>query len=299
VNHLLRVGGPATAQAAWVGDFLRHAYSKGIPVDFVSSHIYANDTAENVLGSHERIPRNRMVCRAAQKVRDEIARSQMHGVPFILSEFNASYTNEPDVTDTIYMGPWIADTVRQCAGVVDLLSYWTFSDVFEEQGVVRTPFYGGFGLIAEGGIPKPAYNAFALLHKLGERRIPIDSESALVTKRADGALVIALWNYAPPDGTGSKYVRPPRIPEPSKRFMIRLEGALPNASMKLWRLDADHGNVIKNFDEMGRPAFPSRAQLEELTIAARLPDPERTVLQNGSTEVTVPSQGLVLIEVSL
>jgi len=298
VNHLLRVGGPATAQAAWVGDFLRHAYSKGIPVDFVSSHIYANDTAENVLGSHERIPRNRMVCRAAQKVHDEIARSPMHGVPFILSEFNASYTNEPDVTDTIYMGPWIADTVRQCAGVVDLLSYWTFSDVFEEQGVVRTPFYGGFGLIAERGIPKPAYNAFALLHKLGERRVAIDSESALVTKRADGALVIALWNYAPPDGTGSKYVRPPRAPEPSKRFMIRLEGAVPNASMKLWRLDADHGNVIKSFDDMGRPAFPSRAQIEELKIAARLPDPERTVLQNGATEVTVPSQGLVLIEVS-
>jgi len=37
-----------------------------------------------------------------------------------------------------------------------MMSYWTFSDVFEEQGVVKTPFYGGFGILAERGIPKPA-----------------------------------------------------------------------------------------------------------------------------------------------
>ena len=69
------------------------------------------------------------------------------------------------------MGPWLADTVRQCDGLVDMMSYWTFSDVFEEQGVVKTPFYGGFGLLAEDGIPKPAFNAFKLLHRLGEQRI--------------------------------------------------------------------------------------------------------------------------------
>src|SRR2546430_16988656 len=72
----------------------------------------------------------------------------------------------------------------------------TFSDVFEEQGVVKTPFYGGFGLLAAGGIPKPAFNAFALLHQLGEQRLASAAEGALLTRRADGALVVALWNYA-------------------------------------------------------------------------------------------------------
>ena len=38
------------------------------------------------------------------------------------------------------MGPWLADTIRQCDGLVDMMSYWTFSDVFEEQGVVKTAF---------------------------------------------------------------------------------------------------------------------------------------------------------------
>ncbi len=100
------------------------------------------------------------------------------------------------------MGPWLADTIRQCDGLVDSMSYWSFSDVFEEQGVVKTPFYGGYGLIAEDGIPKPAFNAFKLLHKLGDESIQIDSDSALLTRRKDGTLVLAVWNYALPGETG-------------------------------------------------------------------------------------------------
>jgi len=75
------------------------------------------------------------------------------------------------------------------------MAYWTFSDVFEEQGVVKMPFYGGYGLIAERGIPKAAYNAFALLHLLGSERLSLEAPWALATKRADGSLAIAAWNY--------------------------------------------------------------------------------------------------------
>src|SRR5262249_42452701 len=152
------------AQAAWVDAFLRHCAENHIPVDFVSSHVYANDRAQDVFGTNEEIPRNKMVCRAVKKVHDEITASATPSLPLIWSEFNASYKNEPDVTDSVFMGSWLADTIRQCDGLAEMMSYWTFSDVFEEQGVVRTPFYGGFGLIAAGGIPKPAHNAFELLH---------------------------------------------------------------------------------------------------------------------------------------
>src|SRR5438874_6668635 len=156
-------------------------------MDFVSTHVYRNDRSQDVFGTNEDIPRDKMVCRAVNKVHEQIKTSLMPNVPLIWSEFNASYKNEPSVTDSIYMGPWLADTIRQCDGLVDILSYWTFSDVFEEQGVIKQPFFGGFGLISEGGVPKASFNAFKLLHKLGESRITVDSESALVTKRADGA----------------------------------------------------------------------------------------------------------------
>jgi xylan 1,4-beta-xylosidase len=298
VNSRLLIGGPSTAQAAWVAAFLDHCKQNNIPVDFVTTHVYANDTAKDVFGTNEQIPRDKMVCRSVAKVHDEIAASPFPKAPLIFSEYNASYANEPDVTDTIYMGPWLAGTISQCDGLTEAMSYWSFSDVFEEQGVVKTPFYGGFGLVAEDGIPKPALNAFAMLHQLGDRRIKLDSDSALATRRSDGSIAIALWNYAPPFGTGATYTPPPAILGPSRTFTIKLAGLAPNAPLQLWRLDADHGNVIKTYDAMGRPAFPTRDQIAQLRAAGKPSPPQSLKLSNGVLAITVPPHGLVLIRLA-
>ena len=298
VNSRIRVGGPSTAQAAWVTAFLQHCNQNNIPVDFVTSHVYANDRAQDVFHTDEQIPRDRMVCRSVAKVHDEIAASSFPKTPLIFSEYNASYSNEPNVTDSIYMGPWLAGTISQCDGLTESMSYWTFSDVFEEQGIVKTPFYGGFGLLAENGIPKPSFNAFAMLHQLGDRRIKLDSDSALATRRSDRSLAVALWNYAPPDGTGPTYTPPPANRGPAKNFHLTLTGTPPNAKVQIWRLDADHGNVIKTYDEMGRPAFPSRDQITQLRDAGKATPPEHAALKGGALTVTIPPQGLVLLTIS-
>jgi xylan 1,4-beta-xylosidase len=297
VSKRLRIGGPATAQAAWAKAFLEHCKQNNIPVDFVSSHVYANDTAKDVMGTNEQIPRDRMVYRSISKVHDDIAASPLPHTPLIFSEYNATYANEPNVTDTVYMGPWLANTIRQCDGLSEAMSYWSFSDVFEEQGVVKTPFYGGYGLIAADNIPKPALNAFAMLHRLGDRRIPTDSDEALATTGANGSIVIALWNYAPPYGTGATYTPPPADAGPVKSFNLKLAGVKPNASAQIWRLDADHGNVIKTYDAMGRPAFPTRDQIVKLRAAGQPSPAERASLNNGSLNIAIPPQGLVLIEI--
>jgi xylan 1,4-beta-xylosidase len=297
VSTRIRVGGPATAQAAWVSAFLQHCKQNNIPVDFVTTHVYANDTAKDVMGTDEQISRDRMVFRSVSKVHNEIAASPLPGTPLIFSEYNATYANEPDVTDTVYMGPWLANTIRQCDGLTEAMSYWSMSDVFEEQGVVKTPFYGGYGLIAADNIPKPSLNAFAMLHLLGNRRIPIDSDDALATTQPDGSIVIALWNYAPPYGTGATYTPPPANPGPARSFTVRLDRTKPNASAQIWRLDADHGNVIKTYDAMGRPAFPSRDQITKLRAAGQASPPQNTSLNNDSLKVSIPPQGLVLIKI--
>jgi xylan 1,4-beta-xylosidase len=296
VSKRLRVGGPSSAQAAWAGIFIQHCHDNDVPIDFVSSHVYANDTSKDVFQNDTPIARDQMVCRSVRKVSDEIKASALPSLPLIFSEYNASFANEPNVTDSIYMGPWLANTISQCDGLTEAMSYWTFSDVFEEDGVVKTPFYGGFGLVAEDGIPKPAYNAFALLHRLGTVRLKSDSDSGLITRRNNGALAIALWNYAPPDGTGEHYT-PGRPPGPPQHFVLELHGVVGKAHAAVWRVDADHGNVIKAFDAMGRPPTPSREQLDALRAAARLPPPQRVVLNGGRLEVDVPTHGLVLVEV--
>jgi xylan 1,4-beta-xylosidase len=261
-----------------------------VPVDFVSTHVYANDTAKDVFGTNEQIPRDQMVYRAVRKVHDQVKASAKPDLPLIFSEYNASYMNEIDVTDSAFMGPWLANTIRQCDGLIDIMAYWAFSDVFEEQGVVKRPFYGGYGLMAAGNIPKAAYNDFKLLHELGAQRIRVDSDSALATRRPDGSLAIAVWNYAPPGNGGL-----------AKRVTLSIKGMTGAGEARIQVVDRQHGSALAAWEAMGKPDFPSREQQENLRKAAELGPPEIRPLSaaNPSTiELTLAPQSLALIEIS-
>lgn len=286
VSPLLRVGGPATAQAAWIPAFLDHVAKKHVPVDFVSTHIYGQDTARDVFGIDENIPITRMVCMAAAKVHREVKQSPMPNLPILFTEFNATFRNDPQITDSLFMGPWLADTIRQCDGLVNMMSYWTFSDVFEEQGVVKRPFYGGFGLIAEDGLPKPSFNAFKLLQRLGTERLSVDSDSAIVTRRADGTLVIAVWNLVLPGKRG--------LP---KKMTIEIRPFKGSHVALISRLDAEHGSLLGAYAAMASPIYPTPKQIQELRRAAKLPAPEVKPFQHGQFTLTLPPDGLDLIKI--
>jgi len=281
VNPRLRVGGPATAQAAWVDRFIEHCTRNHIPFDFVSTHVYANDTSEDVFGTHTPISRKDMVARAVQKVHNQVKASAAPNTPIIWSEYNASYKNEIDVTDSAFMGPWLANNIRECDGLTSMMSYWTFSDVFEEQGVVKTPFYGGYGLIAERGIPKAAFSAFELLHELGDQRLPIASENTLATKRKDGAVVLALWNYVEPGSSGSL-----------KEFHLSLGGARAG-HYRLQIVDPSHGSALQKWIALGRPAYPSKEQIAELVRSAHLPAAEEHPITDP---IRLAPEALALVE---
>jgi len=293
VSPRLRVGGPATAQAAWIPSFIQHCADHNIPVDFISTHVYGNDTAHDVLGSEEEISRQEMVIRAVKKVHNEVRASPRPELPIIFSEYNASYMNESEVTDSAFMGPWLAYTISQCDGLVDTLAYWDFSDVFEEQGVVQKPFYGGYGLLAEGNIPKAAFNAFALLHRLGEERLSVDSDAVLATRRADGTLVIAAWNYA-----ASGESRPST--RDRRELTLSLQSLGTQHHAVIFEVDDEHGSALTAWEAMGRPDFPSRTEMELLRESGRLPAPEIRPLPASDPAplvLNLPPHGLSLIEI--
>ncbi len=311
VSPRLRVGGPATAQAAWADAFIRHCAENKVPVDFVSTHVYGNDKSTDVFGTNETIPRDRMVCRAVKKVHDQIQSSALPNLPLIWTEYNASYFNEPAITDSIYMGPWMADTIRQCDGLTEMMSYWTFSDVFEEQGVVKQPFYGGFGLIAAGGIPKPSYSAFELLHHLGTERLSVDSDSVLVTRQKDGSLVVAAWNLIPPEpagGTGTAPTEAELIKHgQTKTIRLRFEHLgfehlgveHPNLARRAYisLVDRAHGDAHPTYEKMGEPRYPTQQQLKSLQQAAELPPAEMRDLTNGELTLDLAPEALAVIEI--
>ncbi|MGA3039724.1 MAG: glycosyl hydrolase family 39 [Bryobacteraceae bacterium] len=289
VSPNLRVGGPATAQAAWVDRFIQHCVDNHSPVDFVSTHVYGNDSSEDVFGTHETIPRRDMVGRAVKKVYDQVHRSTRPDLPIIWSEYNASYANEAAVTDAPFMGPWLANNIRLCDGLTTAMSLWTFSDVFEEQGVVKQPFYGGYGLIAEDHIPKAAFNAFQLLHLLGNERIPVASINALATRDADGQLAIALWNYAAPEEAGA-----------TREMRLVIAGLTGPHRARIQIVDAQHGSPLAAWQTMGRPAFPTRHQIQTLRDAATLPDAVERDLAAGdpaTLSLTLQPHALALVRI--
>jgi xylan 1,4-beta-xylosidase len=277
----LRVGGPATAQAAWIPAMIEHCVRGGVPLDFVSTHVYANDSSEDVFETHENIPRSEMVARAVRKVYDQVKRSPRPDVPIHWTEYNASYKNEIDVTDSAFMGPWLANTIRQCDGLATTMAYWSFSDVFEEQGVVKKPFYGGYGLIAEGGVPKAAFEAFAMLHRLGDQRLQSNLENVLLTKRADGTLAAAVWNYAPPGESGT-----------SKQVHFTVSGWTGTPHYRVQIVDPQHGSALAAWKAMGSPAFPTTQQYEKLRQAAS------ATQQLDAPSFTLPAHGLAVVEVA-
>ena len=159
--------------------------------------------------------------------------------------------------------------------------------MFEEQGVVKQPFYGGFGLLAEDGLPKPAFNAFQLLHRLGDRRIATDSNSILVTRRSDGMLVLAVWNLFLPEQHGE-----------AKDVTILVKGLRGKHHALISRLDKSHGSLLEAYNAMGKPAYPTRVQIEKLRQAAQLGPAAREDIIDGKIKLTLPPQGLALIELN-
>jgi xylan 1,4-beta-xylosidase len=284
MNARLRVGGPATAAAAWVGDFLTYTHENQVPVDFVSTHGYADDTVKNLFGTNEEIPMDDRVCRAVTKVHDEITASATPRLPLMWSEWNVEGMN--DSRDTTFVGPALANTIRACDGHVDMLSLWTFSDVFEEGGSIAKPFEGQFGLRAKGGINKSSYYAYGLLHELGDQRIAVSSNDVLVTRGKGGDLSIAAWNLVDPGTHGT-----------SRTVSFNFIHVPKNANVTVQRVDDEHGNVLRKYAAMGSPPDPTPTQVEQLNRETALPAPEESKFRDRKLQLTLTPNALVLIRV--
>src|SRR6202142_4683524 len=149
------------------------------------------------------------------------------------------------------------------------MSYWDLSDVFEEQGVEKKPFYGGFGVIAECGVPKAAFNDFKILHLLGDSRISVDSDSVLATRREDGTLVIAVWNLFLPEDAGH-----------ARDFVLEIHGGRVGKKALIYLVDSEHGSPLVAYRAMGSPVYPTSGQFAELRKAAELGGPRTVAIRS-------------------
>src|SRR5947209_9289962 len=200
VDSKLRVGGPATAGAAWVPEFLDHVAESGAPVDFVTTHTYGVDGGfldEHGQSDTKLSADPNSILGDIRNVRAQIESSKYPNLPLYFTEWSTSYTPRDPVHDSYISAPWILTKLKGSEGLLQGMSYWTYSDLFEESGPPPTPFHGGFGLMNREGIRKPAWFAYRYLHALQGRTVPVTDGQAIAA--SDGRRAEALvWDWRQP-----------------------------------------------------------------------------------------------------
>lgn len=260
VDSRFRVGGPAicggSGSQEWVRDFLAFCHDSDLPVDFVTRHAYMGQQPE-----HKGRYLYHAMCavditvREMQTTRDVIdSFPEFKGIPMHITEFNTSYNPFCPIHDTVLNAAIMAEFLAKMGDVASSYSYWTFGDVFEEQGVPATPFHGGFGLMANGLIAKPTLWTFAWFANLKGNCVYRD-DNLILLRRADGSYEGVAWN-ASRDAWQTLDMEL-ALPSESGRYVVLSEQVSEGA-----------GDPLKMWHEMGEPACLTPAQLARLRGAA-------------------------------
>ena len=162
VDTGIQVGGPATSSIMWIPEFLAYCETNKLPVDFVATHVYVGDSQKKLFGEGNTHPLSEVVPAAMARVRAQIDATTYKGTPLWLTEW---------ASDSPAM---IAHIIKGCLGNVQFMSQWAMTNTYEELGVadfVLKEGSNGYGMIAVAGIPKPQFNTYKLLHRLGDTRL--------------------------------------------------------------------------------------------------------------------------------
>jgi xylan 1,4-beta-xylosidase len=294
VDKRLRVGGPSTAQAAWVSDLLEYCATQQVPIDFVSSHIYPDDPQKAVFGEGVHCAYEEVIPRALAKMQNEIKASKYPGIPLYITEWSSQNP------------AFIAQTVKSTVGLAAILSFWTFDNVFEELGPPRSFMNTNFGLIGMRGIPRPSYHTFTLLHQLGDVLLQSDDGPVLATRRQDGSLAVLVWNLIPqPPGQRSSMGDPlvqtgPQLSTEGEaiHLNVALDGSHAFAHAQVTRVDDQHGSLARAWKDIGSPTYPTREQIADLKKRTQLPPPELLAISKQAVSLSVPPNGIALLEFS-
>lgn len=307
IDPELRVGGPSTAGAAWIPEFLAHVKQSGAAVDFVTTHTYGVDGG--FLDEHGKTdvklsPSPNAIVGDVRRVRQEISASPFPRLPLYFTEWSTSYTPADPVHDSYVSGPYILTKLRQSQGLAQGMSYWTYSDLFEEPGPPAAAFYGGFGLLTRDGIRKPAFFAYKYLHALqGDALASSDPQSLIAVNQ--GNLAAVLWDFEQPVQKVSDRTFYTRIfpAHPAAPVELRTTHLAPRAEyhLRVYRTGFRANDAYSAYLEMGAPKDLTATQLAYLDQLTRdLPVIERDLRSDsdGTLDCTIPmnSNDVVLVK---
>ena len=256
IDKRIRVGGPAICgidYEHWMNEFLLFCKTKNILLDFVTRHHYVSDPPESdghymyvALMKPEHSMEPLHITRQIVDSFDEFRGLEIH-----ITEFSTSYVPRAPIHDTNYNAAYIAYMLSKMGEMNESYSYWTFGDVFEEWGVPFTPFHGGFGLTANGCIPKPTFWTFQFFKQLQGECVHKEDNSVVV-KAENGKYIGTAWNFG----------------EEEMKICYSLEGADGVYCLVKKTVDEECCNPLKLWHNMGEPSSLSKGQTRTLREAS-------------------------------
>ena len=285
VDARYRVGGPATAGAAWIPETIAYADKNKVPLDFVSTHTYGvgqgfldeYGTTGTVLlkddgGISNDVLRNRQ----------EIGASAMPKLELHYTEWSSSYTPSDPSHDSYHQAAYILQKLKQVGTAAQSMSYWVFTDIFEEAGPRIEAFHGGFGLMNTQGIKKPAYFAYQFLNQLAPNELKNTDARSYATTDAKGNAQVLLWDYTHtlPEKINNQQYFVQDLPARDKgKVAVNVGGLKPGAyTLTVSQVGYQRNDAYTGYIKMGSPKQLTRPQVTTLkAMATGKPSEQKTV----------------------
>jgi xylan 1,4-beta-xylosidase len=272
VDAAYRVGGPATAGCGWIDETLAYCAEKGLPLDFVSTHSYAtlsgyldeNGNAGTVFsGDRDAITGD------VKRVRARMDHSTFSGSELHFTEWSSSYTPSDPIHDSYQSAAFILDKIRNIGASATSMSYWTFTDIFEEAGPRTTPFHGGFGLLNYQDLQKPSFFAYQFLNRLGGVELRCSDPAAFVCRNEAGGVQALFWDFTithpGPSIIDQEYYKADHPAGGRHSVELRLSHlAEGNYRLQAYKVGYRANDVQAAWRDLGSPPQLTRSQVEAL-----------------------------------
>lgn len=276
VNPDYLVGGPATAGNGWIEETIQFTNKNKVPIDFISTHSYGVKhgfldelgTSGTILSKDEWSVSGDVI--KVRKIMDSLSKQNLE---LHYTEWSSSYTPADPIHDSYHQAAYILQKIKQTGTAANSMSYWVFTDIFEEAGPRFTPFHGGFGLVNYQGIKKPAYYAYKFMNMLNETELLNSDHQSWATKNAKGNMQLLLWDFTnthPGDNELNQTYYSKILPSKPKGTITINISNLPkgNYILKIYKVGYKHNDPYTDYLNMGKPNQLSKQQVNLLKQAS-------------------------------
>lgn len=290
VDSNLKIGGPSTSKCKWLKDFINFAENNNCKPDFVTTHHYVGDAFGNIFSYKDAInimttaydckKKKLDIATAIQrfffkeehykkwpksmfKQMDKEAKSEIKDYLLYITEWSTMAVFGSPYHDEKIDASFAIKYALEMDDSIDGAFYWCGSDLFEEQFMINKPFFGGFGMVNNEGIPKPVMYAFKMLNEIPKEEIILEKNESEdieyhLFKGADDYQLL-IFNQDFDYSKHQKY-----------EVTLKIEGEIQDVKLK--RIDDNHVNPKKMWIDFGEPKVLSEKQKHEIIEKSKLMD---------------------------